>query len=167
MLILPDSADKVKDFLARLARVPEGSPPRGTLWNTTLAQLARVLEGLGEGERGAARDRLAAEVAARFGVGVEEVVRGLEAAAGRLAEAAPSPDALLERIESLPRNEVPPAERLQEILNGIAEQDEITRARLIQALARRTGLPRTDIRRWVEDARRNMEARAAEAEAAE
>lgn len=164
---MPESLPTQEDFLARLARVPEGSPPRGTLWNTTLAQLARVLEGLGEEERGAARDRLAAEVAARFGVGVEEVVRGLEAAADRLAEAAPSPDALLEQIESLPRNEVPPAERLQEILNGIAEQDEITRARLIQALARRTGLPRTDVRRWVEDARRAMEARTAAAEAAE
>lgn len=164
---MPESLPTQEDFLARLARVPEGSPPRGTLWNTTLAQLARVLEGLGEEERTAAKERLAAEVAARFGVGPAEVERGLEAAADRLAEAAPSPDALLEEIESLPRGEVPPTERLQGILNGIAEQDEITRARLIQALARRTGLSRSDVRRWVEDARRAMDARAAPAEAEE
>ncbi len=164
---MPESLRTQEDFLARLARVPEGSPPRGTLWNTTLAQLARVLEGLGEEERTAAKERLAAEVAARFGVGPAEVERGLEAAADRLAEAAPSPDALLEEIESLPRGEVPPTERLQGILNGIAEQDEITRARLIQALARRTGLSRSDVRRWVEDTRRAMDARAAPAEAEE
>jgi hypothetical protein len=132
--------------------------------------LAETLGGLPEEEQKAARERLVAEVAARFGTTPEAVERGLEEAAGRLAataEAAPDPERLLERIETLPRGQVPSREELRPLLDGIAGQDEITRARLIQALARRTGLSRTDIRRWVEDARRAMEARAAAAEAAE
>lgn len=161
------SAPTPDDFRARLSRIPEGTPPAGAAWDTTLVHLCRVLEGLEGESREAARRELVAEVAARFGASPEAVERGLESAGRAAADAgaAPGPEDLAGRIAALPRNEVPPREELQELLDSIAGQDEITRARLIQSLARRTGLGKADVRRWVEDARRAMDAQSGAAAA--